>query len=222
MTSSWTVRILAGLLAISLVVLGVNLISGGDDDGGEAAVGSLASNGEGDSTAESEGDRTADEQGGTSADVEDEIRRLQDERTKEGEMTEDEKEAQRRAQRFYEILAAVKVKKNSAEFDSAGFCDLMSKDARKQTITYAKQSSGVDKEWNCENSVELLVIRSKRTGGLKQTRNAKVVAAKVDGDRATATVRFGKGPLSSIPLVKEDGEWKLGSSTDAGESAEND
>ena len=35
----------------------------------------------------------------------------------------------------------------------------------------------------------------------------------VDGDRATASVRFGgKGPISTVALVKEDGEWKLAAS----------
>lgn len=89
----------------------------------------------------------------------------------------------------------------------------MSEEAREQTIDYAKRSSGIDKEWTCENSVELLVLRSKRTGGFKHARKAKVIAVNAEGDRATATVRFGRGPLSTIPLVKEDGEWKLGPSS---------
>ena len=44
MTSSWTVRILAGLVAIALVVLGVSLISGGGDDGADEAASTVASN----------------------------------------------------------------------------------------------------------------------------------------------------------------------------------
>lgn len=82
-------------------------------------------------------------------------------------MTEDEQQARANAQRFYDILGQEKGDQNSTEFDSEGFCDLMSDEAQKRTIDYARRSSGIDQEWNCENSVELLVIRSKRTGGSK-------------------------------------------------------
>lgn len=33
---------------------------------------------------------------------------------------------------------------------------------------------------------------------------------------ATATIRFGRGPITTIPLVREDGEWKLASSPSNG------
>ena len=60
------------------------------------------------------------------------------------------------------------------------------------------------------NVVAWSVLCSERSSA---ARNAKIGAVNAEGDRATATVRFGKGaPLTSIPLVKEDGEWKLGSS----------
>lgn len=230
MTSNWTARILAGLVAVAIVVLGITLLTGGDDDGANPgdAEQTVADSGTTDGNTAGEGATGGDAANGNKADkrqdaapkAEEEARRLQEERAAASEMTDDEKDAQVRAQRFYDILGSEDGDKNSAKFDSAGFCDLMSEQAREQTIDYAKRSSGIDQEWNCENSVELLVIRAKRTGGFKQTRKAKIVGVNAEGDSATATVRFGKGPLSSIPLIKEDGEWKLGASS-TGESSEN-
>jgi hypothetical protein len=97
-------------------------------------------------------------------------------------------------------------------------CDLMSEKAREQTITYARRSAGLaDVEWNCENATGLLLRRASVTGGLKRSLRAEVIGVNVEGDRATASVRFGgKGAISSIPLVKEDGEWKLGSTPSGG------
>lgn len=56
----------------------------------------------------------------------------------------------------------------------------------------------------------MLVRRFKQAGGFERVRQAEVVGVNAEGDRAT--VRFGRGPLTTIPLVREDGEWKLGSS----------
>lgn len=213
MISSRAVRVLIGLLVVCLVVLGITLLTGGSDDsdsdattaaekteaagGSEETGGSNSKRGAGGGAAGGSGER-----GGSPARP----------ASSEPKLTENEKAAMDNAQRFYDILSEEKGDENKTEFDSAGFCELMSEKAREQTIEYARRSSGIDQEWNCENSVELLVLRSKRTGGFKQTRAAKVVGINVEGDRATATVRFGKGPLTSIPLVKEDGEWKLGAS----------
>jgi hypothetical protein len=97
-------------------------------------------------------------------------------------------------------------------------CDLMSEEAQKQTIVYAKRSAGLaDVKWNCENATGLLLRRASQTGGLKKSLQAKIIGVNVEGDRATASVRFGgKGPISTIPLVKEDGEWKLAASPSGG------
>lgn len=89
----------------------------------------------------------------------------------------------------------------------------MSEQAKAQTVRYAEVSSGIDQEWDCESAVELLVIRSKRAGGFEQNGQAEVIAVNAKGDKATATVRFGDGAVTSLPLVKEDGEWKLGTSS---------
>lgn len=93
-------------------------------------------------------------------------------------------------------------------------CDLMSDDAQRQTVVYAKRSSGIaDVEWTCEKATALLLRRAGQAGDLKRSLRAQIVGVNVDGDRATASVRFGgKGAISTIALVKEDGEWKLAAS----------
>jgi len=37
-----------------------------------------------------------------------------------------------------------------------------------------------------------------------------VIGVNAEGDRATGWMRFGKGSVTSMPLVREAGEWKLG------------
>lgn len=93
-------------------------------------------------------------------------------------------------------------------------CDLMSDEAQRQTVVYAKRSSGIaDVEWTCEKATALLLRRAGQAGDLKRSLRAQIVGVNVDGDRATASVRFGgKGAISTIALVKEDGEWKLAAS----------
>jgi hypothetical protein len=97
-------------------------------------------------------------------------------------------------------------------------CDLMSEQAKRQTIVYAKRSAGLaDVEWTCEKATALLLRRARQSGGLERSLRAEIVGVNVEGDRATASVRFGgKGPISSVPLVKEDGEWKLAGSPPGG------
>jgi hypothetical protein len=134
------------------------------------------------------------------------------ERQAAAEPSPEEVEAKQTASGFYEILATDKGGANRTTIDSVSFCELMSEEAVAQTVHYAKVSSGIAQEWDCQSAIELLVIRSKRTGGFKGIENAEVIGVNAQGDRATATVRFGEGPATSISLVKEDGEWKLGSS----------
>jgi hypothetical protein len=97
-------------------------------------------------------------------------------------------------------------------------CDLMSEEAKQQTIVYAKRSAGLaDVDWTCEKATGLLLRRAQQSGGLKKSLRAEIVGVNVKGDRATASVRFGgKGPISTVPLVKEDGEWKLAASPSGG------
>ncbi|MEX0973685.1 MAG: hypothetical protein WDZ46_10580 [Solirubrobacterales bacterium] len=134
--------------------------------------------------------------------------------------TEEEQEAKRATTSFYAILDEDEGGKNRTTIDSAAFCELMSEPAREQTVAYARQASGEAKDWDCEQAIELLVLRSKQTGGFESAQQAEVIGVNAEGDRATASVRFGKGPVTSIALVKEDGEWKLGASPAGGDSAD--
>jgi hypothetical protein len=129
--------------------------------------------------------------------------------------TSEEDEAKRAAADFYTVLGEDKAAKdpNRTTIDTRSFCDLMSEEAIAQTIHYAKVSSGIQKQWDCESAVELLVIRSKRTGGFRGAQQARVIGVNTEGDTATATVQFGNGPATAIPLVRENGEWKLAASS---------
>lgn len=131
-----------------------------------------------------------------------------------------ERSAKRTADDFYAILAADRAPKDPDRtvIDSYSFCELMSKQAVAQTVRYAKVSSGLAGEWDCESAIELLVLRAKRTGDLKTLEGAEVIGVNARGDRATATVRFGEGPATSLPMVREEGEWKLAATPVGGES----
>lgn len=220
-----SVLVVVAVIAVAGVALGCGGNENGDSDGRSGPDTTQATTPVGQ---DARAERRGESGGGAGSDrgsegpapneAQDEARRRSQEQAASSELTGDEKAAQVNAQRFYDILGQEKGDRNTTDFDSAGFCELMSEESREQTVEYARRSSGIDQEWNCENSVELLVIRAKRTGGFRHTRKAKIVGVNAEGDRATATVRFGKAPLTSIPLVKEDGEWKLGASVTEGES----
>jgi len=110
-----------------------------------------------------------------------------------------------------------------ANADDAGsltsICALMSKDAQHQTVVYAERSAGLsDVEWTCEKAMALLLRRAAARGDAGQVARATVVGVNAEGDRATATVRFGgkRGRVTTLPLVKEDGRWKLGTAPGGG------
>lgn len=92
-------------------------------------------------------------------------------------------------------------------------CESMSDDARKETVQYIETTSGFgDVKWTCEKAVALLIRRAKVSSGPGRLRIGKVVAVNVEGDHATATIDYGRDrPLGSVPVVKEDGDWKIGS-----------
>ncbi len=94
----------------------------------------------------------------------------------------------------------------------AGLCDLMTEKAKRQTVVYAERSSGrTEIEWTCESATGLLLRRASNARSFKGTLRAKVVGVKVQGDRATASVRVGR-KISSVSLIREDGAWKLDAS----------
>jgi hypothetical protein len=94
-------------------------------------------------------------------------------------------------------------------------CDLMSRRAQRQTVVYAKRSAGLaDVKWTCEKATALMLRRAGQTGSLKRATRVEIVGVNAQGDRATATIRRGgvKGSLTTVALVREDGEWKLAAS----------
>jgi len=95
--------------------------------------------------------------------------------------------------------------------DGAALCRLMTARAREQTVTYARNVAGLGGSWTCPRAVTVLARRTAKRGGLERLQKAHVVGVNVDGDRATATVRFGRGAGTGIALVKESGQWKLAS-----------
>jgi hypothetical protein len=145
------------------------------------------------------------------------VERAHEDRSPAKALSPVEQQVERTATDFYSILGSEKAPKSLDEttIDSASFCELMSEAAVAQTIRYAKVSSGIGQKWDCESAIELLVIRSKRTGGFEGADQAKVIGINAQGGRASASVRFGNGAVTSLPLVKEDGEWKLASNSAA-------
>jgi hypothetical protein len=99
--------------------------------------------------------------------------------------------------------------KGNASLASA--CELMSTEAKRETIDYARRSTGLaEADWTCATAVGLLLRRAERGGALKAALSAEVVSVNARGNLATATVRFpGSDQLSSVPLVREKGRWKL-------------
>jgi hypothetical protein len=105
------------------------------------------------------------------------------------------------------------------DVDLTAICALMSTRARRETRAYVAATANYGKGWTCEDALFRLIERSKLATGFRRVRNAEVVGINVEGDRATASVRFGRnGSVAPVPLVKEDGEWKLGSAPTGGSS----
>lgn len=144
-----------------------------------------------------------------------EVKRQRQQRKAAAAPSPDEQEAEQAVTDFYATLGGdeVPADETGAAIDSASFCELMSEEARAQTIRYAEVSSGIAQKWDCESAVDLLAARSERAGGFEEAQKAEVVGVNAEGGRATASVRFGSGPVTAIPMVKEDGQWKLAAST---------
>jgi len=189
----------------TLAALALSFAACGGEDGGGSSAGSAAEVEARQAEADAEVRRRNEQ-----------VREEYRERKEAAAPTPEEREAEDTTQRFYEILGDDEGGKRRTTIDATAFCELMSEQARQQTADYARQASGEAGDWDCEKAIELLVLRSKQTGGFKQVRKAEVIGVNAEGDRATASVRFGKGPIASIPLVREDGEWKLAASPAGG------
>jgi hypothetical protein len=89
--------------------------------------------------------------------------------------------------------------------DADGVCAQLSTRARKQIASGGLGSTAA----SCEASFQRFLDAAEKSGGLDLTLEAEVQTVRVDGDKATAKVTFGKDMRGDIPLVKEGGEWKL-------------
>lgn len=90
--------------------------------------------------------------------------------------------------------------------DAKGVCATMTEPAKEQV---AKGAIGTGSGGTCADGFQRFLDAAEKAGGLNLTLKAKVASVKVDGDKATARVTFGKARAGNIPLVKVDDEWKL-------------
>ena len=193
------------LLATVALALVLGVAACGDDDGSGSA---------GSENSSPPAEEVKEKQSEADAEVRarnERVRREYRERQEAAAPTPEEREAEETTESFYEILASDEGGKRRTTIDSDAFCELMSVRAIDETVRYARQATGEAKDWDCESAIELLVLRSKQTGSFKRAQRAEILGVNAEGDRATATIRFGKGPATSVSLVKEDGEWKLAS-----------
>jgi len=201
------------VLALAATVLVVALASGcGDDDGGSDQSGGGSGGSSAVETASSEGNGDSAAKGGAAktAGAAPLLAGDREQAAKAATAVDD----------VYATVGSLDLPRGSSLVAGGGsaLCDLMTEQARKEAVDYVRRSSGRAQKWTCETAVGLLVGRAQRVGKLGRTRQARVVGVNVEGDRATASVKFGKGRgITSIPLVKEEGQWKIGSSPVGGE-----
>jgi hypothetical protein len=96
--------------------------------------------------------------------------------------------------------------------NAAKFCNFLSAESIRQTVQYAKRASGVKKKWSCRSSVAFMAERSKDLGAYGESKDVMVIGVNVEGGHATATIQEGNNPITAVPMIKENGEWKLGGS----------
>jgi hypothetical protein len=89
--------------------------------------------------------------------------------------------------------------------DAEGVCAQLSKAAQKQIA-----AGGLGKKADsCSGSFQKFLDQADAAGGLDLVKQAKVKQVKVTGRKAVAKVSFRDRASGDVPLVKEDGEWKL-------------
>jgi ketosteroid isomerase-like protein len=90
--------------------------------------------------------------------------------------------------------------------DADAVCSTLTAPAQKQV---AAGAIGSGKAGSCADAFQQFLDAAEKQGGLNLTLKAKVERVTVKGDKAVAKVSFGKTRAGEIPLVKQDGEWKL-------------
>jgi hypothetical protein len=92
-----------------------------------------------------------------------------------------------------------------ADTDAEGVCAQLSASAQKQIAEGGLGGKGK----TCAAGFQQFLDAAAKQGGLRLTLKAEVESVKVKGDKGTAHVTFGNEAQGDIPLVKEDGEWRL-------------
>lgn len=199
---------MAGLVAA--IMLGVVLIEGSDDDESRTVTtepGEDAVAGEKTSTAtRPKGTQPAPVANGpyTPAPGSDE-----EEVFKTVDGTYEALEPGRDAKRAKGRICDVSCNKAIHRIDKKRFCDLMTEEAQAETKEYGFEISDSADVKTCEDGLHMILRRSVQiSGSLADTLDFEIVGIEVEGEEATASIKRGK-TVSSMALVKEDGEWKV-------------
>lgn len=106
------------------------------------------------------------------------------------------------------IEAAVReVQQAFADGNSARVCRLLSKAARKHVTAMGHDLPG--REQPCYIDLYMFSDGVTGTAGWRKRTAREVRDIEVGDGRATATVEFEDGQTASLPLVKEEGKWKV-------------
>jgi len=90
--------------------------------------------------------------------------------------------------------------------DAEGVCSTLTEPAQKQV---AEGAIGAGEGSTCADAFQQFLDAAEKQGGLDLTLKAKVKNIEINGDKAVASVSFGTARSGKIPLIKQDGEWKL-------------
>lgn len=104
-----------------------------------------------------------------------------------------------------EIRTAIRDLQTSfAARDFVGVCDSMTEAARRHI-----GSLGHEPIDPCERNMRMVARMAEKGAAGAPVPRRRIGRIEVDGDQATATVRFEDGATGHVPLSKEDGEWKV-------------
>lgn len=88
--------------------------------------------------------------------------------------------------------------------DGSGYCEMLTASGQEQIVRFAKAYGVAD---TCEQFIAT-TSQATKNAGIKQ-KPTKILAIKLDGDRARATVSDGGRPPQPFAFVKQEGVWKI-------------
>lgn len=86
--------------------------------------------------------------------------------------------------------------------DAGAYCDLLDE----ASAQAAAEDKGVD---TCEEAAEMTFSSTNAAALIAQSEAIEVGESTIDGDTATVAVTTADGEDLDVPLVEEDGEWKV-------------